>query len=332
MKTYDLIILGAGPSGSTLLRFCQNKNLNIAIVDKRNLDEDSKYAKKIKSCGGMINDDAQKFLKEHNIVLPQEILDDIQPKFVRTFDEALSFNRCYKRDYINVNREAFDRFLLEGLNADRYFDYLVSKIEFIDDYYVINDELKTKILVGADGALSKVRTTFFPEMIIDKYVSIQDVIKPQMTKEYECFFDEKTSDYYGWSIPKKDCTLFGYAIKDNKQAPKLFEIFKEKRGAQGEFTREGTLILRPKFFHKIHCKKNLFLIGEAGGFISPSSAEGFSYAFKTAKILADSDFKQKTFLKKMRKIQINIMYKSIKSLFQNTPFFRKIIMALSFLR
>ncbi len=289
---------------------------------------------RIKSCGGMIAPDAQSFLKKHNISIPTSVLEPIQPSFVQTFEAELPFSRKYKRNYINVNREAFDRFLLEALQADTYFSYQVNTIEYSDTHYIINNELKCKILVGADGARSKVAKKFFPNMRIRRYASIQDEIKPQITQNYTCYFDEKVSDYYGWSIPKNNSTLVGYAIKP-KNALKIFEDFKARNGLSSStkrIRREGTVILRPYFFHKVHCSKNLFLIGEAGGYISPSSAEGISYAFKSAKYLAESNFNEDIFRKKMRSMQINIFYKNVKSFFQNTKFLRKIIMRLSILR
>ncbi len=94
--------------------------------------------------------------------------------------------------------------------------------------------------------------------------------------------------------------------------------------------RQGTLILRPNFFHKVHAKENIFLIGEAGGYISPSSAEGISYAIKTAKILADSNFNLTNFRGKMQIIRLNLLYKNLKSIIMYVPFFRKLIMRLSF--
>ncbi len=328
MNNYDVIILGAGPAGSMLLRLIEKRGLRVCVVDKRNLDCPASMAKKIKSCGGMVAPDAQKFLRRQGLCLPNEILDAVQPKYVRTYDAKFSFSRNYKRNYINVCREGFDRFLLKGLDADFYFDFEVNKIEKKEGFFVINDMLKAPILVGADGAGSKVRRVFYPQASIPCYVSIQDVIKEQKSLEYECFFDEKTSDYYGWSIPKKGKTLVGFAV-EQKDAIKKFEAFKSENGFGKRCAREGAFILRPGFLHQVLCEEGLFLIGEAGGYISPSSAEGFSYAFRSAKILADSNFEVKKFKQKMKLIQFDIFYKNLKAILMYTPFLRRLIMRLS---
>ncbi|MFV0626939.1 MAG: hypothetical protein ACK5N8_06300 [Alphaproteobacteria bacterium] len=329
MKVYDIAIIGAGPAGSMLTRFIQHKEYSVAIIDVRKLDEAYVGKGVIKSCGGMLAPDAQKLLRKYDIAVPQEIIDEIQPKFVRTIDVCSGIRRNYKRNYINMNREAFDRFLLKGINADKYFGYRVTEIEKKDGFFIINKEIKAKILVGADGAGSKVRRTFFPEMKIRTYASIQDVLPEQISKDYECFFDERMSDYYGWSLPKDGKTLVGFAIPEGKDVVQKFEDFKKQQGFGKEIERQGTLILRPSFFHKVSAKENIFLIGEAGGYISPSSAEGISYAIKTAKILADSNFNLTKFREKMLIIRLNLLYKNLKSLIMYIPFLRKLVMRVS---
>ncbi|MDD4556583.1 MAG: FAD-dependent monooxygenase [Alphaproteobacteria bacterium] len=329
MKTYDVAIIGGGPAGSMLAKFIEPKGYKVALIDVRRLDEayDGKGA--IKSCGGMLAPDAQKLLKKYKIELPSELIDEVQPSFVKTIDVCAKLCRNYKRNYINVDREAFDRLLLKWVKADTYFGIRVSEIRKEDGFFVINNQFRAKFLVGADGATSKVRRTFFPEMKIRTYASIQDVLPEQTSQGYECFFDEKISDYYGWSLLKGGQTLVGFAIPEGRDAVQKFEAFKKANGFGKEIARQGTLILRPSFGHKIYAKENLFLIGEAGGYISPSSAEGISYAIKTAKILAESNFSLRRFKCKMLIIRLNLMYKNVKSFFMYCPLIRKWIMKAS---
>lgn len=332
MNIYDVAIVGAGPAGSMLARFLQSQKLKVALIDARRLGEEYKGQGRIKSCGGMLAPDAQKFLHKHNIKLPKRLLDDIQPQSVKTYDLETKQVRFYKRNYLNIDREGFDRFLLKGVKVDKYFGWLVNDIRYESGHYILNHSIKAKILVGADGATSKIRRMFFPNLKVREYVSIQDVLDYKKTNIYECYFDNRISNYYGWSLPKDDVTLVGYALPLKNDAVKQFEKFKEDNGFEGKSRRQGTFILRPNFFHSVSCKKNLFLIGEAGGYISPSSAEGMSYAFKTAKILADSKFNPLLFRIKMFPVQINIFYKNIKSLFMYNKFLRKIVMKMSFLK
>jgi len=73
------------------------------------------------------------------------------------------------------------------------------------------------------------------------------------------------------------------------------------------------------------------LIGEAAGWISPTSAEGMSYAFKSAMVLARS-FAGTTgnvmehYSKNTQSLRINIIKKNLKSPFMYNPLIRKMVM------
>jgi flavin-dependent dehydrogenase len=92
------------------------------------------------------------------------------------------------------------------------------------------------------------------------------------------------------------------------------------------------LILRPvKQNQLVTGKKGIALLGEAAGWISPSSAEGLSYAFRSALMLADAlrrspDGFEKRYREKTRQLRKNIFFKNLKSIFIFNPVLRKMIM------
>ena len=80
-------------------------------------------------------------------------------------------------------------------------------------------------------------------------------------------------------------------------------------------------------------KGGVAFIGEAAGWISPSSAEGLSYAFKSAEIMAEvllqsKDNILKRYNKKTKKMRFNILLKNLKSPFMYSPWLRHKVMAL----
>ena len=324
---YDVAIIGAGPAGSMLSRLLTGKK--IALFDARPLDRPYQKGDRIKSCGGLLAPDSQAFLKKLGITLPPEIIDPSQPsKGIKTTDLNKNITRYYKRNYINLDREAFDRFLLKDINADCFFSTLVNSIKDNSDHFVINNSVKAKIIVGADGAGSIVRRIFFPSFKPRQYASIQEIFSKK-SSEFECFFDHTKTNYYGWALPKGSNTLLGFALPAEKSAPQKFSQLKKQLNYSAPISKEGTIIIRPKFFHPITCSKRVFLIGEAGGYISPSSAEGISYAFKTAQILANSQLNINSFRYKMLKIKLDILYKNLKSIFMYNRILRQLIMHLT---
>jgi flavin-dependent dehydrogenase len=97
--------------------------------------------------------------------------------------------------------------------------------------------------------------------------------------------------------------------------------------------REGTLILRPVKQNQLFTgKKGIALLGEAAGWISPSSAEGLSYAFRSALILADAlgstpDGFETRYHEKTGILRRNILLKNLKSYVIFNPLLRKMVMS-----
>lgn len=348
---YDVVIVGGGPSGSTLARMLDRK-YKVLLIDKRNLLDKSNF-KQEKCCGGLLAPDAQKVLAQFGLGLPRGIIVGPQMFSVKSIDLDNNIQKYYQRHYINVDREQFDRWLLSLIpqNVDVMTSCVFKGYKETEDNIeveVLNqgviEKISTKLLIGADGAASKVRRmTFENDKMPDKYVSIQEWYKT--SKEFPHFisvFDEEVTDFYSWVIQKEDCAIVGSAILDHANSNEKFQMLinklKEKGYELGEcIKREGAWIMRPRKLKQINLSKgNVALIGEAGGFISPSSAEGISYALKSGSILADCiNHSIKNYglryRRKTTKLRMNIFVKNLKSLLMYNKLTRKIIMKMGIL-
>jgi len=336
---YDFIIIGGGPAGSTLARLIDSR-FKVLIIEKSGIDSDEKV------CGGLIAPDAQRMLGKFGLSLPNEILINPQMFYVESYDLATSTSQKYQRHYLNVNRKKFDNWLLglvddnvEILRETSYVKHTPSENGF--SISVKNKtgirEFETRYLVGADGAHSVVRRKACNDFKnINKYVAIQsEIANRDSPKCYEVYFDRKITDFYGWTIPKDKNLIIGIALR-GKDSKKRYEEFLNKVLGDDfvELNRKSCLLLRPRKPRdfKTNVNSNLFFIGEAAGFISPSSAEGFSYAFKSAKNLADSiNCPRKTALqyrKKSSKIKFELYLKKLKSRVMYSQFLRNLIFKL----
>jgi flavin-dependent dehydrogenase len=98
------------------------------------------------------------------------------------------------------------------------------------------------------------------------------------------------------------------------------------------YKKHGTYLLRPqKLWNLTPGKEGMALIGEAAGFISPSSAEGLSFAMKSAVMLAESIKREaggfmEIYGKKILKIRYDIFLKNLKSLLMYHSMSRRLIM------
>ena len=326
MTHYDITIIGAGPAGATLARKLQGI-FKVLLVDKRPLDKEP--GKLIKNCGGLIAPDAQKALATFGLSIPKEVLVSPQMFSVETIDFDNDMVRNYQRHYINVDREQYDRWLvslcderIEKAFSTRYRGAV--KTEKGYTVTLSHDGLKTKItteiIVGADGANSKVKKELVGLQTDEpkRYISIQEWF-PNSTNlnQFVAMFDEEISDFYSWIIPKDDSIIFGSAIEEGKDATTFHNLQKEKLKKYGydlstPTKKEGCHLLRPLSGREICLgKENAALIGEAAGLISPTSAEGISYAMLSADALGNALVEDKDNFSALYEQNVNPLKKNI---------------------
>lgn len=346
---YDLTIVGGGPAGAAVARFLGGK-YKVLLLERRRLDmpQDGLISIGIeKCCGGLIAPDAQKMLARMGLGVPKEVLVGPQLFTVRTIDVQNKLERYYQRHYINIDREKFDRWLFSMVPSQvevrcgasfKAFESLPESVRF---KYKVNDkvyEAETKYLIGADGASSTIRRICSPKNQAKKYISIQEWFKTNnKTAYYSAIFDPEITDFYSWTIPKEDYLIIGSALLPNKNPTQRFYLLKQKLENYdydlGESVkRNGAYILRPEKTNQIFLGHGrIALIGEAAGWISPTSAEGLSYAFRSASALAQSMKESpkniiELYYTKTRSLRLNLLSKNLKAPFMYNSKLRKLVL------
>lgn len=343
--SYDIAIVGAGPAGATLARLL-NKNYKILLLDRRDLI-DGEYSQRKKCCGGLLAPDAQQMLGKMGLAVPSDILVDPQIFLVRTIDFDNSLERYYQRFYFNMDRYKFDQWLVSLVpdNVDIAmgcrFTALSECKEGYEIAFIFQNKIfteKVKVIIGADGAWSNVRHQLYGKSdSLRSYISVQEWFETDETiPHYGAIFDSKITDFYSWTISKNGQLLIGAALKPDKDAKNKFEKLKNNLKDYGLvfgrcIKREGAYILRPRKSDIITGNDSSALVGEAGCFISPSSAEGLSFAFKSAYALALSlnegiEGFQHRYRKRANKIARQITLKQMKSTVMYNKTLRGIVM------
>lgn len=340
---YDIAVVGAGPAGAIFVKELAKKRpeLRIILIDGQSPGS-------AKPCGGLLAPDAQKLLARFDLVLPKSVLEDPQIFAVETIDIDRKFVRYYQRHYLNMDRYAFDRWLLSLISTSvKIKKGRCSEIRKEGDLYHIFTKCDSveecviaRAIVGADGGGSVVRRTFFRPMKV-QYMAIQQWFenKGQRLPYYSCIFDAKTSDSCSWTIHKGSYVIFGGAFQ-KKGCRQAFDTQKERleaflQNSFGEAVKtEACLVSSPRAM-KDFCtgEGSVFLLGEAAGFISASSFEGLSSAMYSGKRLADAFAEgnsfgdvQRIYRKNTRSLRLKLRMKSVKRTFLCTPFTRGIIM------
>lgn len=341
MKHVDIVVVGAGVAGS-IFAANTDKELQVVVIDKKDHSNVNKGFKK--PCGGLLSVDAQRSLARLNLTLPLYVLANPQIFAVETIDEHYKFSRLYQRSYINIHRHRFDHWLASLIpnHVDVIDNAFVQRIDQQNDYYVVT-YAKNKIthriactsIVGADGASSIVRR-FISTKPIHQYLAIQEhVFKKTQKAQYTCYFNKHLTTSYGWSSNKDDSFIYGVALPLNN-AHESFNQFKDMvikyhpLEAQAHL-KEACLVNCPTSLHQLELgKNNILLIGEAAGWISPSSLEGISYAIDSALIATycvnQDGVQHKKYRSKSMHLKVKIFLKILKAHVLYNPYLRQLIM------
>ena len=319
---YDVLIIGAGPSGSNAAISYKNlnPNLKVGLIDKSIFPRD-------KSCGDAIGPGVISALKRFN---NQHILDN-EPQVVSTTlygPENIGIQNYIpevknKEDSIVyvIPRIDLDNRILnlaKDLDVDVFEGYSFVSFEKDSDNKLVVEikngdnitKLGTKILVGADGANSRVRkqlnvntnSDWHKAIAIRAYIDSPNYL--EIFKERTLMFEINVSAEkgYAWAFPSKGNLLnIGIGVplnifkKEKLDINVLLQDFITQltnRGVVVENIRDEKSYLlpfassRPKFRNDI----NVALIGDASSMINPMSGEGIFYGMEAGYLLAKNTY------------------------------------------
>lgn len=299
---FDIAIIGAGPAGAMLARLT-GARYRVLLLDHRTLDAPPVEERPGKCCGGLISGNAQQALAELGVTTPSSVMAREQPEDVLVCDLDNDIRHSFPRPYINCHRELFDRWLvsLAPAGVEVRCGCRVRDVGMDDDGVSLtftaggrHHSERARFLVGADGASSLVRRQLFPRAAAPAtYLAIQEWYAPDVSLPHHlAIFDRRVTDFYGWAVPKDGLLAIGAALAPHRDPAGHFRRLLADLAAYGItpgtcLRREGALIRRPRHPRELCLgADHVALIGEAAGWISPSSAEGFSYAFNSAAALA----------------------------------------------
>lgn len=302
---YDVAIIGAGPAGATAARLIAAQRRRVLLLDPRSLDAAYADGMPAKPCGGLLAPAAQKELARQGLGVPGRVTVGPQLFAVSTRDRTADIERLYQRHYVNIDRESFDRWLLSLVpdDVDARFGWVLESAIAEEQGVTLRCRTgqgtrvtaRARLLVGADGAASVVRHAMCSASRPTRYVAIQGTFSSGSgAAHYGAFFDDAVTDFYGWTVPKGDTTLAGVAVPAGPGAPARYDRFIAALSADGalpgyELGRASAPVCRPAHVSELRLTaERTVLLGEAAGLISPSSAEGISYALRSGATLAHS--------------------------------------------
>ncbi|WP_158859317.1 geranylgeranyl reductase family protein [Lunatibacter salilacus] len=282
MNSFDVVVVGAGPSGAMAAYEAAAGNLSVCILEKKVLP-------RYKTCGGGL-------VYRGKRKLPFEISEAVSKTYndlAVYFDHSpISFTTSRDKPIISmVMRDTFDHLLVNKAKERGVVvmeDSCVLEIESKGEILLktSNGNISTRFLIAADGAYSPTAKLFgwketrklIPALEYEIIVSEADFNR----LSNEVRFDVDAIPYgYGWCFPKENHLSVGVGcFKHNNISLKEYYRKYLKTLGINEILREEAhgfqipISPRTDGFYR----NGAFLIGDAAGFADPLTAEGISNA------------------------------------------------------
>lgn len=306
---YDVVIVGAGPAGSTAAKFLSEKGVKVLLLDKSKFPRD-------KLCGGGI---PVRVLKEFKYIEEKDLIESyIYGGCVHSPSQKYKV-KLQKNEPFSamVLRKKFDYGLVKfAIDAGTTFmdGKSAAGIRIFSDKATISftdkTSIESKIVIGADGVWSAVAKQSGLSQNC-KNIGMSIVCEyPMGAKMLDYYFTEKRIAHihqniggikgYGWVFPKKKhvnlgiCEFESINTKRNSKLnfKKIYEsyvqILKENKVIPNSLKigkiRGAALPIRP--LEKTYADR-VILCGDAAGLINPFTGAGIDYAMSSGKIAAN---------------------------------------------
>lgn len=290
---YAAIVAGAGPAGVLAAVHAADRG-PVLLVESGPLPRN-------KSCGGMLHELSLETLQPYGAV-PESIVSSPRTVNFRYHDWDRQIRKVTTLEFLNVSRAGFDEWLLSLLPSNVEVAERSAVVGFTQDAERVivtldcggeRAAVTADLLIGADGARSQVRRTLgiresASYVTLQDFVSISEPIEPY----FDCIYMRGIGDEfaYAYIVPKGDVALIGSVFYPKTKRPwekqdQVVSMLRERIPQLGEKVHResaAALYLRsPDDILPGHGR--VLLAGEAGGFMSPSSGEGISYALRTGR-------------------------------------------------
>jgi geranylgeranyl reductase len=294
-EAWDCVVVGGGPAGATVATDLAAQGLEVLLLEKGG---------RIKPCGGAI---PPKLVDE--FAIPDSLLAVKINAARMVAPSGRRVDMPINGGYVGmVNREEFDPWLRAraqqtgaqcrvGTFTNVEGDDRGRNLITYRDSDGKQTQVLTQIVVGADGAVSRVARQTLPDAqrvpFVSAYHEIVESPAGACDSSTRCdvyYQGSLSPDFYGWIFPHGSTMSVGVGTAvDGYSLRQAVARLRTTSGLHSCKTRrrEGAMIpLRP--LKAWDNGRNVILAGDAAGVVAPASGEGIYYAMCSGRLVAEA--------------------------------------------
>lgn len=300
MENCDVLIVGAGPAGSTCAHRLRQGGLDVVLLDRQRFPRD-------KVCAGWITPavleslqiDPQAYRAEGHVMQP------IHGFYTGTIGGPGVFTEYGETVSYGIRRCEFDHYLLERSGARLVAGEGLTQLAFVDGHWIVNQRIRTPMLIGAGGHFCPVARRLGGrvgdirgavaaqevEFVLSAAQRAECALRPGIP---ELYFSRDLKGY-GWALIKGEVLNIGLGREDRKglgaHLDRFIAFLKGRERIPGSIPARfqgHAYLLYGQHLPRPVVADGVLLIGDAAGLAYPQSGEGIRPAVESALLAAEA--------------------------------------------
>jgi geranylgeranyl reductase family protein len=296
-QSYDILIVGGGPAGSTFAYSLMDAGLKLGIMDKESFPRQ-------KTCAGWVTPEVMRMLNvDLEDYAKHRVLQKISGFRISQLGQK-QVESHYPGDPVSygIRRIEFDDYLLQRCGAELILNEAFDTMERTSSGWLVNDNYTAKLIIGAGGHYCPVARAIGSKGISELAVVAQEAeFEMSAQQKANCNIKEEVPELfftpdlmgYGWVFRKGDYLNIGLGREDKKKLSGHVKDFCDYLSAQGKIPKDITAKYNGHAYllynHSVRemVADHVLLIGDSAGLAYPQSGEGIRPAVESAILAAE---------------------------------------------